>query len=90
MPWEEVTRVSLREEFIQLAMQPGVSRRELCRRFKISPKTAYKWIGRYKLEGRKALEDHSRRPHRSPKRTDQATEQEVIGLRTESLNCWGG
>ena len=31
MPWEEVTRVSLREEFVQLAIQTGVNRRELCR-----------------------------------------------------------
>jgi transposase-like protein len=42
MPWAEGTRVSLREEFVQLAMQPGVNRRELCRRFGISPKTANK------------------------------------------------
>jgi transposase InsO family protein len=90
MPWEEVTRMSLRQEFVQLAMQPGANRRELCRRFKISPKTAYKWLGRYKLAGQEGLEDRSRRPHRSPGRTNQATEQEVISVRAESLNCWGG
>ena len=33
MPWREVTRMSLREEFVQLALQAGVNRRELCRRF---------------------------------------------------------
>jgi transposase InsO family protein len=90
MPWGEVTRVSLREEFVQLAMQSGANRRELCRRFKISPKTAYKWLRRFKSNGREALNDRSRRPYRSPGRTDEATEQEVISLRTESLNCWGG
>lgn len=36
MPWAEVTRVSLREEFVQLAMQPNVNRRELWRRFGVS------------------------------------------------------
>ena len=46
MPWEEVTCVSLREEFVQLAIQTEVNRRELCRRFGISPKTGYKWLRR--------------------------------------------
>ena len=90
MPWGEVTRVSLREEFVQLAMRPCANRQELCRRFKISPKTGYKWLQRYKLAGLEALKDRSRRPHRSPRRTDQTTEQEVISLRAESLDCWGG
>jgi transposase InsO family protein len=90
MPWGEVTRVSLREEFVQLAMQRSVNKRELCRRFKISPKTGYKWLSRYKLSGREGLTDGSRRPHRSPSRTKGAIEQQVIELRAESLNCWGG
>ncbi len=33
MRWREVTRMSLREEFVKLAKQPGANRRELCRRF---------------------------------------------------------
>ena len=47
MPWREVTRVSLRKEFVLLAMQAGSNRRELCRRFGIAPKTGYKWLLRY-------------------------------------------
>ena len=90
MPWEEVTRVSLREEFVQLAMQDGVNKRELCRRFKISAKTGYKWLHRYELAGREAFTDGSRRPHHSPARTQAAIEQQVIELRAESRNCWGG
>jgi len=90
MPWNEVTRVSLREEFVQLAMQSGANRRELCRRFKISPKTGYKWLRRYQAAGQDGLQDRSRRPYRSPARTKEAIEQEVIRLRAESRNCWGG
>jgi transposase InsO family protein len=90
MPWQEVTRVSSREEFVRLATQAGSNRRELCRRFRISPQTAYKWLRRYAAEGAQGLEDRSRRPHRSPRRTDAAIEQEVIRLRAESRNCWGG
>jgi transposase-like protein len=82
--------VSLREEFVQLAIQTGVNRRELCRRFGISPKTGYKWLRRYSSAGSDGLQDGSRRPHRSPSRTPGATAQEVLRLRVESRNCWGG
>ena len=43
--------MSLREEFVQLALQAGVNRRELCRRFGIAPKTGYKWLMRYARAG---------------------------------------
>lgn len=51
MPWQEVTRVSLRQEFVVLALQPGNNRRELCRRFGVAPKTGDKWLARYAREG---------------------------------------
>ena len=41
MPWREVSIVDQRAEFIRLALQEGVNRRELCRRFGISPQTGY-------------------------------------------------
>ena len=55
MPWREVTRMSLREEFVQLALQAGVNRRELCRRFGIALKTGYKWLMRYARAGARAV-----------------------------------
>lgn len=90
MPWREVTRMSLREEFVQLALQAGVNRRELCRRFGIAPKTGYKWLMRYARAGASGLEDRSKRPLRSPARTAAEVEQAVIRLRHESRNSWGG
>ena len=90
MPWMEVTQVSLREEFVQLAMQPGVNRRELCRRFGITPKTGYKWLTRYAAAGPSGLDDRSRRPRHSPARTSDEVAQRVIELRRESRNSWGG
>src|ERR1035441_4782852 len=90
MPWREVTRVSLRKEFVLLALQVGSNRRELCRRFGIAPKTGYKWLARYASEGARGLEDRSRRPRRNPARTAAEVEQSVIRLRHESRNSWGG
>ena len=90
MPWREVTRVSLREEFVRLAIQPGINKRELCRRYGIAPKTGYKWLQRYAEQGASGLQDRSRRPRRSPARTEAQVEQRVIALRRESRNSWGG
>jgi hypothetical protein len=42
MPWREVSVMDQRREFVRLAMQGGVNRRELCRRFGISPDVGYK------------------------------------------------
>src|SRR5439155_17445613 len=82
--------VSLRKEFVLLAMQAGSNRRELCRRFGIAPKTGYKWLLRYAQAGASGLEDRSKRPRRSPARTATEVEQAVVRLRHESRNSWGG
>lgn len=46
MPWQEVSRMSQRQEFVMLAQAEGCNRRALCRHFGISPKTGYKWLQR--------------------------------------------
>ena len=62
MPWREVSVMEQRREFVRLAMQAEANRRELCRRFGISPEVGYKWIARW-ASGDKELADRSRRPH---------------------------
>ena len=81
--------VSLRYEFVRLAEREGANIRELCRRFTISPPTAYKWLSRYAQEGAAGLADRSRRPRGSPRRTAAALEQAVLGIREEHP-AWGG
>lgn len=88
MPWQEVDTMSLRKEFVMLASLPGANRRELCRRFGISPKTGYKWLARYASAGDEGLADASRRPHVSPKRTPMAVEQRILALR-DAHPAWG-
>jgi transposase InsO family protein len=88
MPWSTRDTMSLRLEFIALATQPGCNRRELCRRFSISPQTAYKWLARHREEGGPGLADRARRPHSSPVRTDAQMEDRVVAMRLE--HSWGG
>ena len=81
--------MSLREEFVCLAGQEGANRRELCRRFGISPQTAYKWLARYANEGKAGLLDRSRRPQFSPVQTPAEVQAAVVDLRREHP-AWGG
>jgi len=89
MPWQEVSTVLLRQEFVMLASVEGANVRALCRRYTISPKTGYKWLGRYRRQGRTGLTDRSRRPHRSPTRTAPALERAVLAVRA-AHPVWGG
>jgi transposase InsO family protein len=89
MPFRECSRVSEREEFCRLAGVEGVNRRELCRRFGISPSVGYKWLARYREAGSPGLLDRSRRPKRSPGRTSATIESHVLLVRGEHP-CWGG
>lgn len=87
MPWQEVSIMEQRREFIRLALQEGANRRDLCRRFGIHPDTAYKWLERW-AEGERELADHSRRPHSSPLRTQASVECHVLSVR-DAHPAWG-
>jgi transposase InsO family protein len=79
-----------REEFVRLALKPGANISDLCRRFGVERSNGYKWLKRYRLEGREGLGDRTRRPRCSPLRSDDETEAEVLRIRAESNNAWGG
>jgi len=52
MPWQEVSIMSQRLEFVTLATAPKANIRHLCRCFGISSATAYKWLQRFQAVGR--------------------------------------
>jgi transposase InsO family protein len=86
MPWREVSVMDQRREFVFLAMQEGANRRELFRRFGISPDVGYKWLHRWATNGE--LADRSRRPVASPLRSDDAIERAVLAVR-DAHPAWG-
>jgi transposase InsO family protein len=95
----EASTMSQRREFMMFASQPQRNVRALCRRFGISPQTAYRWIRRVQEQQqqpqpplppqRDPLENRSRRPHRSPGKTQPSIEQRVCELRRRHP-AWGG
>jgi transposase InsO family protein len=86
MPWREMSKMDERREFVRLAQQQGVNRRELCRRFGIHPDTGYKWLGR--ATAGEELSDRSRRPHSTPSRTEAAIEERIVAVR-DAHPAWG-
>jgi len=89
MPWNARDAMSLREEFVSLANHPDANMRELCRRFGISPQTGYKWLNRFRQDGLLGLQERSRKPAVSPRKTQPGLEEEVIAIRKEH-STWGG
>jgi len=87
MPWREVSVMDQRREFVRLAMREGVNRRELCRRFGISPDVGYKWLRRW-AAGDAVLADRSRRPRSSPARGSAEIEVGVLAVR-DAHPAWG-
>ncbi len=89
MPWNEVSVMDQRHEFVRLALQEGANRRELCRRFGISPDVGYKWLGRWQA-GERSWPISSRRPHASPRRigSEAAVEAQVLAIRDQHP-AWG-
>ena len=88
MSWEEVSTVQLRTEFVLLARQEGANVRQLCRRFNISPSTAYKWLSRFEKSGAEGLNNQSRRPKTSPKRCADEVEKQILTVSREYA-AWG-
>jgi len=61
---------------------------ELCARFHMSRKTAYKWIERYEADGPSGLQDRSRRPHACPHQTPWVVAEALLEFRRRHPT-WG-
>jgi putative transposase len=61
MPWKTECVQDQRWRFLKWWRSGKMTVAGLCRRIGISRKTAYKWIARFELEGRRGLHDQARR-----------------------------
>lgn len=88
MPWKEMDAMLLRKEFVALAEQEGSNIRALCRQYRISSRTAYKWLKRFEQEGEPGLADRSKRPKHTPKQTEGEMVSKVLAAWEQT--GWGG
>lgn len=72
MPWQGMSLMDLRRQFIEDYLADAFTMTELCEHYRISRKTGYKVLGRFEAAGWAGLADQSRRPHTTPQAVPQA------------------
>lgn len=80
--------MTIREEFVELAMSGRHAVAALCNAYGISEKTGHKWLNRFKEEGRPGLSDRSRAPHDTPHKISLEVRRGILELR-EKHPTWG-
>jgi len=89
MPWRAGSVMDERIRFLISAQRGERSLTELCREYGVARSTGHRWLRRYREGGCRidAVREHSRRPHRSPRRTAAAVSHRVVALRL--AHGWG-
>ena len=80
MPWS--VSMTAREAFI-FDVNDGMTPTEAAEEHGIDRSCAYKWLARYRELGWEGLQDLSRRPEHSPKRTPQNVIDALVALKTK-------
>ena len=88
MPWQTVTPMSQRLEFIHAIVEGRSDFRTACRTFGISEKTGYKWRQRFLEGGPAALGDRSHAPRIPAHQVPAALVDAICALRKENPT-WG-
>ena len=83
MPWKVGTMWELRLNFVHEVVHLKKTIVQSCRKYGISRKTGYKWLTRYRKDASSVLIDRSRRPVRSPSRSEAKIEAEVLSVRDQ-------
>jgi transposase InsO family protein len=81
MNWNQTNTKQEREAFIGDFHREKSEVAELARRYGISRKTAYKWLGRFAEKGWAGLEERSRAPQNHPNALSAEIEERVLELK---------
>ena len=90
MDYHQNARLTIhsREQIARMVVEQGLTRKAAAAAFRVSEKTAGKWVRRYRAAGVAELQDRSSRPHRSPRRTSSPLLEKVLALRQLRHNGW--
>ena len=88
MPWHETDPVNERLKFVAAHQSGRQTLTELCRKFRISRKTGYKILKRYREEGPEGLRDRLRAPLSHPNQTAPEVEGAILRVR-KAHPTWG-
>ena len=81
-----------RIELVQMIVDQGLTKAAAAREAGVTEPTVRKWLGRYLVEGRPGLVDHSSRPKRSPRAISPHKALAIVELRrgVQDLGILGG
>lgn len=88
MPWQGVSPVDLRMQFITEYLTELYTMTDLATAYGISRKTAYYWVRQYEREGPGRLAGASRRPHTLPRATAPDVVTQLVAARRRHPT-WG-
>jgi len=88
MPWRAISPMDEKIRFIETFHGDVFTFTELCALFGIARKTGYKWLDRWKKEGRSGLEDRSHAPQSFPHRMRKDVAAELLSIRRRHPS-WG-
>lgn len=74
-----------REALARFVIEQRATRKAAAVAFRVSPKTAAKWVARFQNTGIEGLRDRSSRPHASPRRLPESLAGHIVELRREHL-----
>ena len=77
-----------REQMARMVIEQRCPLKMAAKAFNVTPKTAAKWVRRYRQQGRAGLGDLSSRPHRSPRQTPSILLEKVLAFRRLRYNGW--
>jgi putative transposase len=88
MGLEGTCAVEERMRFVLAVEERQESFAAVCRRFGVSRRTGYKWLGRYQQAGVEGLSDHSRAPHHHPHAIAEDIFEQCLAVR-RAHPSWG-
>jgi transposase InsO family protein len=80
--------MELRMRFVNALGAEEDSMTALCEEYRVSRKTGYKWLTRYRAQGLAGLAERSRAPHVVPWAVNQAQTEAIVALRRQHPR-WG-
>ena len=80
MPWSPVSPMDQKKQLVHDYFRGVLTVAELSDRYGVSPKTIYKWVARFELDGARGLANRSRRPHGSPQQTPKRLVDAILEL----------
>jgi len=88
MPWKETCAMDEKVQMIADWLTKEHTIKELGEHYRVSRKTVYKWISRYKGGGIEALQQASPAPYRHPNATASSIVSRIIGTKLRHV-YWG-